>query len=178
LYGYVNSSFTLVPDVPSGVVTVTSTVLPIEFVMVGEVAVIDVSETTWTPVAATLPKSTAVAPVKLTPVIVTAVPPGVVVEAVDDVTLGATEGLTPVTTGAADAAPAGDAARNPSAGAIRATAASAPTVARNLMMSFRQNDLARPLVGGPCHIGFHILPGIGPYVISGTFGRIFPSKSQ
>jgi hypothetical protein len=45
--------------VPFGVVTVTSTVLPIEFVMVGEVAVIVVSETTTTPVAGAVPKWTA-----------------------------------------------------------------------------------------------------------------------
>jgi hypothetical protein len=130
---------TLVADVPAGVVTVTSTVLPIEFVMVGEVAVIVVPETTVTPVAGTVPKWTAVSPVKLDPVIVTAVPPGVVVEAVDDVTVGPEEGLTAVTTGAAVAAPAGAAARNPRAGTMRATAASAPTFARDFIVSFHQS---------------------------------------
>ena len=122
---------------PCGVVTVTSTVLPIELVMVGEVAVIDVSETTWIPVAGTPPKSTAVAPVKLAPVIVTAVPPGVVAEALFDVTVGPEEGLTPVTTGVTDAAPAGDAARNPRAGAMRTTATSAPPIARTFIVSFQ-----------------------------------------
>ena len=133
------SSFTLVADVPPGVVTVTSTVLPIELVMVGEVAVIVVAETTVTPVAAALPKWTAVAPVKLEPVIVTAVPPGVVVEAVLDVTEGPEAGVTAVTTGPAAAAPAGDAARNPRAGAMRTTAARAPTFARDFIVSFHQS---------------------------------------
>jgi hypothetical protein len=43
----------------------------------GDVAVIDVSETTLNVVAGVLPKLTAVAPVKLVPVIVTTVPPAV-----------------------------------------------------------------------------------------------------
>ena len=134
-----NSSFTLVAEVPPGVVTVTSTVLPMELAMVGEVAVIVVAETTVTPVAAALPKWTAVAPVKLDPVIVTAVPPGVVAEAVLEVTEGPEAGVTAVTAGPAAAAPAGDAARNPSAGAMRTTAASAPTFARDFIVSFHQS---------------------------------------
>ena len=56
---------------PSGVVTVTSTVP----VPAGLVAVIWVLDTTSTLVAATPPKSTAVAPLKFVPVIVTVVPP-------------------------------------------------------------------------------------------------------
>ncbi len=60
-----------VAEVPPGVVTVTWTVpLP-----AGESAVISVSETTFTLVAAFEPKSTAVAPVKPVPVMVTGVPP-------------------------------------------------------------------------------------------------------
>ena len=54
-------------DVPPGVVTVTSTVP----VPAGLSAVIVVSLTTVTLVAAVVPKSTAVAPVKPVPVIVT-----------------------------------------------------------------------------------------------------------
>ena len=56
----------------------------------GLVAVIVVSLTTVTPVAAVVPKSTAVAPVKLVPVIVTDVPPAA----------GPLVGLRPVTVGA------------------------------------------------------------------------------
>ncbi len=58
-------------DIPAGVVTVTSTVP----VPAGLSAVIEVSLTTVTFVAAVVPNSTAVAPVKLVPVIVTSVPP-------------------------------------------------------------------------------------------------------
>jgi hypothetical protein len=137
---------TLVADVPPPVVTVTSTVLPIELVMVGVVAVIVVLETTVTPLAAALPKWTAVAPVKLDPVMVTVVPPGVVVEAVLDVTEGAATGLTAVTTGPDAAAPAGDAARNPRAGAMRTTAARAPTFARDFIVSFHRSfRILRPI---------------------------------
>ena len=71
---------------PAGVVTVTSTVP----VPAGLSAVIEVSLTTVTFVAAVVPKSTAVAPVKLVPVIVTNVPP-----ACEPVV-----GLRPVTVGA------------------------------------------------------------------------------
>ena len=60
-------------DVPAGVVTVTSTVP----VPAGLSAVIVVSLTTVRFVAGVVPKSTAVAPVKLVPVIVTRVPPAV-----------------------------------------------------------------------------------------------------
>ena len=58
--------------VPYGVVTVTTTV-PAD--PAGEAAVIEVLDTTVKLVAATPPKCTAVAPVKLVPVIVTVVPP-------------------------------------------------------------------------------------------------------
>jgi hypothetical protein len=71
-------------------VTVTSTV---PAACGGEVTVIDVSELTVKLVAGTLPKFTAVAPVKPVPVTVTVVPPPVVPEL----------GLTPVTDGAAAA---------------------------------------------------------------------------
>ena len=58
-------------EVPDGLVTVTSTVpLP-----AGLSAVIDVSLTTLRWVAAVVPKSTTVAPVKPVPEIVTGVPP-------------------------------------------------------------------------------------------------------
>jgi hypothetical protein len=73
--------------VPSGVVTVTSTVP----VPAGLFAVIVVSLTRTTPEAGVVPKSTAVAPVKPVPVIVTGVPPAVV----------PLVGLRPVTAGAA-----------------------------------------------------------------------------
>ena len=55
-----------------------TTTLTAPAVPAGVVAVIDVALTTVTPVAATLPMVTLVAPVKLVPVIVTAVPPRVV----------------------------------------------------------------------------------------------------
>ena len=73
---------------PEGVVTVTSTV---PAVPAGLVAMMLVSLTTLKLVAGTVPKSTAVAPVKLVPVIVTDVPPNV----------GPVVGLMPVTAGAA-----------------------------------------------------------------------------
>ena len=75
---------------PAGVITVTSTVP----VPAGLSAVIVVALTTVTPVAAVVPKSTAVAPVKPVPVIVTKVPPAA----------GPLVGLMPVTAGAAAAA--------------------------------------------------------------------------
>ena len=76
-------------DVPLGVITVTdATPVP-----AGLVAVIVVLLTTVKLVAAVVPKSTAVAPVKLVPVIVTNVPP----------TGGPLDGLRPVTEGAAAA---------------------------------------------------------------------------
>jgi hypothetical protein len=65
---YVNWSAGEVADVPRGVATVTFTVP----VPAGLSAVIVVSLTTVTPVAAFVPKSTAAAPVKPVPVIVTA----------------------------------------------------------------------------------------------------------
>ena len=74
---------------PAGVITVTSTVP----VPAGLSAVIVVALTTVTPVAAVVPKSTAVAPVKPVPVIVTNVPPAD----------GPLVGLMPVTVGAATA---------------------------------------------------------------------------
>ena len=67
--------------------TVTSTVP----VPAGAVAVSEVAETTVKEVAAAVPNSTAVAPVKLVPVTVTLVPPAV----------GPLVGLTAVTVGAA-----------------------------------------------------------------------------
>ena len=60
-----------VADVPPAVVTVTSTVP----VPTGDVAVMDVAETTVKLVAAAAPKVTAVAPANPVPVIVTVVPP-------------------------------------------------------------------------------------------------------
>ena len=60
-----------VADVPPAVVTFTSTVP----VPAGDVAVIDVAETTVKPVALVAPNVTAVAPVNPVPVIVTSVPP-------------------------------------------------------------------------------------------------------
>ena len=71
---------------PPGVVTVTST-MPVP---AGLSAVILVALTTVTSVAAVVPKSTAVAPVKPVPVIVTDVPPAT----------GPLVGLTAVTAGA------------------------------------------------------------------------------
>ena len=58
--------------VPLGVVTVTSTA---PAACAGAVAVIEVALFTITPLAALLPKCTAVAPVKLLPVMLTLVPP-------------------------------------------------------------------------------------------------------
>ena len=84
---YVNSSAGETADVPPGVVTVTFTTP----VPAGLSAVIEVSLTTVTFVAAVVPKSTAVAPVKPVPVIVTRVPPAA----------GPVVGLKPVTVGAA-----------------------------------------------------------------------------
>ena len=75
-------------EVPPGVVTVTSTV---PAAPAGEVAVIEVADTTVTPVASAVPNFTAVAPVRLVPVMVTGVPP--LVEPV--------VGLTALTVGAA-----------------------------------------------------------------------------
>src|SRR5580658_9972471 len=69
----VNSSPVFVAEVPSGVVTVTSTVR-LEG-LEGLVAVTELSELKVTFVAATPPKSTAVSPVKPTPAMVTVVPP-------------------------------------------------------------------------------------------------------
>ena len=77
-----------VADVPLAVVTVTSTV---PAVPAGLVAVICVAELTVKPVAAAVPNSTAVAPVRFVPVMVTLVPPAV----------GPAVGLTAVTAGAA-----------------------------------------------------------------------------
>ena len=71
---------------PTGVVTVTFTV---PAAPAGAVAVIEVEETTVTPVAAFAPKLTAVAPVKFVPVMVTLVP----------VVVGPAAGLTAVTVG-------------------------------------------------------------------------------
>ena len=71
--------------VPAGVVTVTLTVP----VPAGAVAMTDVGETTVTPVASTVPKSTVAPGSKLSPLIVTDVPPPVVPWL----------GETPVTTG-------------------------------------------------------------------------------
>src|SRR5262249_39602633 len=72
---YVYRSDAPVADVPLAVVTVMSTV---PAGSAGEVAVILVDEFTVKLLAATLPKSTEVAPVKLVPLIVTDVPPPVV----------------------------------------------------------------------------------------------------
>ena len=60
-----------VPTVPSGVVTVTSTVP----VPAGDVAVIDVARVGGDESPGSLPKSTAVAPARSVPVTVTLVPP-------------------------------------------------------------------------------------------------------
>jgi hypothetical protein len=62
----------VIPELPLGVVTVTSTVAADP---PGAMAVIDVSDKTLKVVAGMLPKLTAVAPVKFVPVIVTIVPP-------------------------------------------------------------------------------------------------------
>ena len=82
-----NSSAGVVGDVPSGPVTVTSTV-PVPG---GEVAVICESESTVMDTAAVPPNWTSVAPVKPLPSIVTVVPPA----------SGPLAGLMPVTAGAA-----------------------------------------------------------------------------
>ena len=81
-----NWSAALVPLVPPGVVTVTSTVPALP---AGAVVVICEELTTVTFVAAFDPNSTAVAPFRFVPVIVTARPPEV----------GPEDGLTPVTDG-------------------------------------------------------------------------------
>jgi hypothetical protein len=73
--------------VPLGVVTLTATLPGLPD---GEVAVISVSDTTFTLVAGALPKSTAVAPLRFVPVIVTEVPPVV----------GPEDGVTSATAGA------------------------------------------------------------------------------
>ena len=67
-----NSSAGLTALVPAGVMTVTLTV-PV--VPGGELTVIEVGEPTLTLVAAAVPKSTALAPVKPLPVTTTVVPP-------------------------------------------------------------------------------------------------------
>ena len=67
-----NWSAAEVVEMPPGVVTVTSTV-PLD--SAGLVAVICVAETTVKLLAAVVPKSTAVAPLRPVPVIVTRVPP-------------------------------------------------------------------------------------------------------
>jgi hypothetical protein len=83
----VNWSADEIGDVPSAVVTVTSTV-PAD--SAGETATIDVSELIVKNVAATLPNDTLVAFVKLLPVIVIVAPPAVEpVEALRFVTTGA-----------------------------------------------------------------------------------------
>ena len=73
-------------EVPPGVVTVTSTgpATP-----AGETAVMELEVLFESPVAATAPNCTAVAPVRLVPVMVTGLPPVV----------GPEVGLTPVTVG-------------------------------------------------------------------------------
>ena len=76
--------------VPFGVVTLTATLPGLPD---GEVAVISVSDTTFTLVAGALPKSTAVAPLRFVPVIVTEVPPVV----------GPEDGVTLVSVGAVEA---------------------------------------------------------------------------
>jgi hypothetical protein len=73
-------------EVPPGAVTVTSTVAADS---AGEMAVMDVAVLFESPVAATAPNFTAVAPVKPVPVMVTELPPEV----------GPELGLTPVTVG-------------------------------------------------------------------------------
>ena len=73
---YVNSSAGLTALVAPGPVTVTSTVPPTSWELpAGEVAVIDVAETTVTPDAPAPPKATESPDAKFAPVIVTAVPP-------------------------------------------------------------------------------------------------------
>jgi hypothetical protein len=82
----VKVSAELVADVPFAVLTVTSTG-PSD--PEGVTAVNDVAEVMLNELAATDPKSTVVAPVKLVPVMVTEVPPAI----------GPEEGLTEVTVG-------------------------------------------------------------------------------
>ena len=139
-----NSSSTPVADVPPAVVTVTSNVFPNELVMVGEVALIVVSLSTVKAVAATPPKSTAVAPVKFCPVIVTEVPPGVVADAVLDVAGDPEDGLTLVTTGVGGVAPAGDVARRPMGAAMRTRATRALNLVRIVTSPFRRTVWDRP----------------------------------
>ena len=62
----------VVAEVPAAVVTVTSTV---PTAWAGVVALMLVAPTTSKSAAASVPKSTSVAPVKLVPVMVTSVPP-------------------------------------------------------------------------------------------------------
>jgi hypothetical protein len=83
----VNWSAEEVAEMPPGVVTVMSTV---PAVPAGLVALIWLAELTVKLEAALLPKSTAVAPLRLVPVMVTTVPPMLVPEV----------GLMPLTTGA------------------------------------------------------------------------------
>ena len=71
---YVNLSDELIPDVPAGVVTVTSTA---PAPPPGDIAIIVVLLTIWYEIAVVVPNLTLVAPVKDEPVIVTAVPPEV-----------------------------------------------------------------------------------------------------
>ena len=78
------------PLVPYEVVTVTSTVPPLEDDPAGEFAVRLVAELTTTPVAGLAPKFTVMPLVKPVPVTVTEVPPA----------MGPLDGLTPVTAGA------------------------------------------------------------------------------
>ena len=84
---YTNWSATLITLAPDAVTTTMSTgPAP----LAGDVATMDVSDTTVNVVAATDPNLTADAPEKFEPVIVTDVPPAI----------GPTAGLTPATTGA------------------------------------------------------------------------------
>jgi hypothetical protein len=88
----VNSSTVTLALVPPGVVTKTS-YSPAAWA--GEVAVIWVDATTVKLVAATVPKSTLVAPVNPVPVMVTLVPPDVGPEVGErEVTVGVTAGAT------------------------------------------------------------------------------------
>jgi hypothetical protein len=87
----VKRSAVTIADVPLGVVTLMST---IPAVPGGAVALMAESERTVNRVAATPPKETPVAPVKLLPRIVTVVPPAMPPEV----------GVTPVTAGAGAAA--------------------------------------------------------------------------
>ncbi len=90
-----NSSAALTALVPPGPLTVTSTVPPISWELpAGDVAVIDVAETTLTPVAALPPNDTVSPAAKFDPEIVTAVPPATEPE----------DGETPLTAGAPAAA--------------------------------------------------------------------------